>query len=396
MKIMENVSDYWFTIEPYVFVDIKNEHALLYNTLDGVTIESTHGKIIEILRETLQEENCGVVLLTNEQSQQREVNHFICELREKFMGDVIEVSLSDGKPVQILPFYNYSKEQELYKKNNFSSYKNVLEKLFEISLYIDATTNITELIQFLATLPKNLTFNIVGNMDEVPNYSELFSYFNHCSSPKNLLCSYKNVIALQPIFEHNFSYKISVSFPIDLERWNRAMEVLLSQTLPMEFVFEVSSEEDVQQSEQLIEQYQIDKYRLNPIYTGNNIRFFEEEVFLSKEDILSTPMGVKDFFARQAMNLYDFGKITILPNGDVYANLNHPLLGNIYANNIHEILYKEVEEGKSWFRVRNQAPCTDCVYQWICPSPSNYEIAIGRPNLCHVKKNSRVNKIVCR
>lgn len=56
------------------------------------------------------------------------------------------------------------------------------------------------------------------------------------------------------------------------------------------------------------------------------------------------------------MNLYDFGKITILPNGDVYANLNHPSLGNIHVNNIQEILHKEVEEGKSWFRVRNQAP----------------------------------------
>ena len=102
------------------------------------------------------------------------------------------------------------------------------------------------------------------------------------------------------------------------------MKVLLSQALPVEFVFEVSSEEDVQQSERLIEQYQIDKYRLKPNYTGNNIRFFENEVFLSKEDILSSPMTMKDFFARQAMNLYDFGKITILPNGDVYANLNHP------------------------------------------------------------------------
>lgn len=99
------------------------------------------------------------------------------------------------------------------------------------------------------------------------------------------------------------------------------MKVLLSQALPVEFVFEVSSEEDVQLSEQLIEQHQIDKYRLKPNYTGNNIRFFENEVFLSKEDILSTPMTMKDFFARQAMNLYDFGKITILPNGDVYANL---------------------------------------------------------------------------
>lgn len=383
---MKNMSDYWFTIEPYVFVDIKNKHVLLYNTLDGVTIESTNEKIVELLQETLQEENCGVALLTHERYRQEEVCYFVDELREKFMGDVINISLSDGKPAQILPFYNYSKEQELYKKNNFSSYKNILEKLFEISLHIDATTNITELIHFLITLPKNLTFNIVGNMEEVPNYSELFSYLDHCSSPKNLLCSYKNIIALQPIFAHNFSYQISVSFPIDVERWNHAMKVLLSQALPVEFVFEVSSEEDVQLSEQLIEQYQIDKYRLKPTYIGNNIRFFENEVFLSKEDILSTPMSMKDFFARQAMNLYDFGKITILPNGDVYANLNHPSLGNIYVNNIHEILHKEVEEGKSWFRVRNQTPCTDCVYQWICPSPSNYEIAIGRPNLCHVKE----------
>lgn len=383
---MKNMSDYWFTIEPYVFVDIKNKHVLLYNTLDGVTIESTNEKIVELLQEILQEENCGVALLTHERYRQEEICCFVDELREKFMGDVINVSLSDGKPIQILPFYNYSKEQELYKKNNFSSYKNILEKLFEISLHIDATTNITKLINFLITLPKNLTFNIVGNMEEVPNYGELFSYLDHCSSPKNLLCSYKNIIALQPIFAHNFSYQISVSFPIDVERWNHAIKVLLSQTLPVEFVFEVSSEEDVQQSERLIEQYQIDKYRLKPNYTGNNIRFFENEVFLSKEDILSTPMTMKDFFARQAMNLYDFGKITILPNGDVYANLNHPSLGNIYVNNIQEILHKEVEEGKSWFRVRNQAPCTDCVYQWICPSPSNYEIAIGHPNLCHVKE----------
>lgn len=383
---MEKVSDYWFALEPYVFIDIKNKNAFLYNTLDGATIESTNEKVIEILHETLQEENCGVALLTDEQYQQKEIHCFICELREKFMGDAIDVSLSNGKPVQILPFYNYSKEQELYKKNNFSSYKNILEKLFEISLHIDVTTNITKLIHFLATLPKNLTFNIIGNMGEVPNYSELLSYLDQYSSPKNLLCSYKNVIALQPIFENNFSYQISVSFPIDMERWNHAMEILLNQTLPVEFVFEVSSEDDVQHSEQLIEQYRIDTYKLKPNYTGNNIHFFEEEVFLSKEDILSTPMTIKDFFTRQAMNIYDFGKINIMSNGDAYANLNHPLLGNIYTDNIHGILHKEVEEGKSWLRVRNQAPCTDCIYQWICPPPSNYEIAIGRPNLCHVKE----------
>lgn len=87
------------------------------------------------------------------------------------------------------------------------------------------------------------------------------------------------------------------------------------------------------------------------------------------------------------MNLYDFGKINIMSNGDVYANINNPRLGNIYENNIYDIVQYEINTGKSWFRVRNQVPCTDCIYQWLCPSPSDYEIVLERPNLCNVINN---------
>jgi hypothetical protein len=68
------------------------------------------------------------------------------------------------------------------------------------------------------------------------------------------------------------------------------------------------------------------------------------------------------------------------------------ILGNIYTDNIYEIVSKEIEEGKSWFRIRSHAPCNDCVYQWLCPPPSNYEIAIGRPNLCFINE-SKFEKI---
>jgi pseudo-rSAM protein len=97
-------------------------------------------------------------------------------------------------------------------------------------------------------------------------------------------------------------------------------------------------------------------------------------------------MTIKDVFSRQAMNIYDFGKLNIMPNGDIYANLNRPALGNIYTDNIYEIVQKEVEAGESWLRTRSQAPCADCVYQWLCPPPSDYEIAVGCPNLCLVKQ----------
>jgi pseudo-rSAM protein len=53
-------------------------------------------------------------------------------------------------------------------------------------------------------------------------------------------------------------------------------------------------------------------------------------------------------------------------------------------DDIRNLIYRELMEGKSWLRIRNQAPCTECLYQWLCPSPSNYEIVTGKPNLCHI------------
>lgn len=385
MMSMRTTIDFWFTIEPYVFVSITDQCVLLYNTLDGVTLESNKIEVIELLRETLQQENCGVVLLTNERYKQKNICDFIRKLRYNYMGDIIDVVLSKGKPVQLLPYYNFSNKQEIYRRQNFSPLQDVLEYLSEISIHVDATTNITKLIPFLQSIPGNPTFNIIGDIESVENYHELLSYFDQYPALKNITCSYQNVIVLQPDFDNNFSYQISVLFPIDLQQWENARQILLNQTLLVEYVFYVTSNEDILQAELIIDNHSIEKYRINPVYTSDNIRFFEENVFLNKEDILSTSMTIKDFFSRQAINIYDFGKINIMFNGDVYANLNHPALGNIYTDNIYEIINKEVEEGKSWFCIRNHEPCINCVYQWLCPSPSNYEIAIGRPNLCHVK-----------
>jgi pseudo-rSAM protein len=198
-----------------------------------------------------------------------------------------------------------------------------------------------------------------------------------------MICPYTNIISLQSTIENDFSYVILVPFPIDIQQLNKSVQLLLNQSF--EYVFEVTSLEDCQQAEQIIEQYQIEKYQLKPVYTGDNIVFFEENVFLTKENILSASLSIKDFFANQSMNIYDFGKINIMPNGDAYANVNHPTLGNIYTHSIHEIVYKEIDEGESWSNIRNQIPCNNCVYQWLCPPPSDYEIVIDRPNLCHVK-----------
>lgn len=290
-----------------------------------------------------------------------------------------------GKPVQLLPYYNFSDKHDVYKKNSILTSRNILEYLTEISIHVDQSTNITNILPFLQSLPGNITFNIVGNLSDVANYKDLLSFFDLHDSPKKLCCSSSDVISLQSISKSSFSYIISIHFPIDVKKWNRSIQLLVEKSLPVTYIFDVLSLDDCQQAEELVEQFQIENYRLNPVYTEDNIVFFKQNVFLTKKDILSSSISIKTFFANQSINIHDFGKISIMPNGDSYANLNYPTLGNINTHSIHEIVDKEIKEGMSWFRIRNQAPCNESVYQWLCPSPSNYEISIDKPNLCHVK-----------
>lgn len=385
MITKKETTNYWFKIEPYVHISIVNSNVLLYNTFDGSFIESKDIEIVKLSKETLLKENCGVVLLTAERYNLDNIRKFIMELRAKYMGDIIDIELSKSKPVQIMPFTSLVNTQELFKKQNFPTGKKILEYLSEISIYVDYNTNIMDLNSFLKSLPNISTVNIIGNLKDVANYKELLLVLDQFPSLKKITCNYSNVISLQPEFVNNFSYSILINYPIDISKWNYSRRLLLNQSIPFECIFEVTSMDNYSQINKFIEEFGIEKHQLKPVYTGDNIDFFKENVFLTKDDILSTPLSISDFFINQSMNIFDFGKIAIMSNGDIYANVNYPILGNIHTHSIYEIISKELEEGRSWLRIRNQAPCNTCLYQWFCPSPSNYEIAIGRPNLCHVK-----------
>lgn len=93
---------------------------------------------------------------------------------------------------------------------------------------------------------------------------------------------------------------------------------------------------------------------------------------------------MKDIFRKHIINKDNFGKLFILSNGDIYANILHKKLGNIKTDSIYQIVKKEIEIGESWLRIRNQKTCCDCLYQYICPSPSDLDLMIGQLNLCTV------------
>lgn len=381
-----SITGWWFTIEPYVYIGLTSECVLLYNTLDGEYIESNKVEIIQLLKKLLERNNQGVVYLTNEDIQNRIVESFVDEVREKYMGDIIDIALSNEKPVQILPLFNFldNEKLEVYKRHNFSVSRNLLENLFEITIHVNNETDICAFLNFLKSVPSKIIFNIYGKLNDVVNNERLLSFLDNSSSLKKVYCLYTEIPCSQTFFMNNFLYCVLVNFPIDIRLWEDVLITLREQNLSYKYIFNVASLNDCQDAEQLIERFRIKEYQIKPIYDGTNMAFFKEYVFLSKKDILSMPISIKNIFANQAINTYDFGKINIMSNGDVFANMNFLPIGNIYKDSAYDIVCKELNEGESWFRVRDKEPCNRCVFQWLCPSPSDYEIAIGLTNLCHV------------
>jgi pseudo-rSAM protein len=147
--------------------------------------------------------------------------------------------------------------------------------------------------------------------------------------------------------------------------------------------FTVTSETNYNQIVGFIQKNKIEHYAIYPLYTGGNLNFFEDFIYLDKDDFNKLDLSKKDVFVNMAMNLHNFGKLTIMPDGKIFANVNDAPLGSI-NNSVYDIIYKEMAEGSSWLKIRDMKPCNECIYQWLCPSPSNYEFVLGKPNLCNL------------
>lgn len=113
---------------------------------------------------------------------------------------------------------------------------------------------------------------------------------------------------------------------------------------------------------------------------------FAISFFSDLEDILAVPIDRKTIFRHKVLNDNFFGKLTVFPSGEVFANVNCPALGNIQESSLKELVYKELTEQDVWLRVRSkEKPCKQCINKDLCPSISNYELVIGKNNLCNIQ-----------
>jgi pseudo-rSAM protein len=405
--------NYWLYVAPHVYCHLHNGQALLYNTTDGGFIETGSKDIIGLLQSLHEKKNLGVVYFEGQKLAEKPYQSFLIEFCEKNMGGLVDVGQVKDKPIQLMPVLNLQRDVEKLQKDRGRFVgEDVLHYLLELNVYVNiacdlqcplCTTyfrqnlcctsarggqqyhlskptlqNILAQIQYASVGKLNI---LGGNILKYAYYKDFDILLQPVKEHAHLWVYYANV-GTAPVLLSGFKYDIPVTLPVEEKNFADCFNRLENEQ--SNYHFFITGETDYRQVEQLLATYHITNYTLHPVYTKNNMPFFEAQVYLTKDDIFSKPLSFRKIFAHQKLNTNFFGSLTVMADGKVYANINSPALGAVETDTLLELINKEMNDNTAWRKTRNEAPCTDCHYQYLCPSPSNYERVVGQPNLCRI------------
>ncbi|WP_319229249.1 TIGR04150 pseudo-rSAM protein [Draconibacterium orientale] len=400
----------WLIINPTTFIWIKKRIGLIYDSDKFISFTfKLNSRISEICNELLCPSNLNATVIKLEDLNNENTYNWISELVFKYkLGKLIDGTKK--KPITLSPILKLQNDVSFYKyEHSIGNGGSILNNIHELYFYINPSTsgshiyfkqlpyphkkcptlNMNQILQFVKSCinPFLSEVCLVGNLFTYPHYKRFVNQMLGLVKNIKLNMTYADLISHKTqLLELSVQYNISVSVLFDCSQEN--FWEFREFTFPMEFIFLTFSEFQYEQlSQTLNEISEYHEVKIVPVFEGENLNFFEEYVFTSEEDIATLEVTRREIFIHQSLNSNDFGKIFILPNGNVHTNVNIEPVGNI-DDSPYSIVYKEMTEGNSWLRIRNQQPCTNCIYQWLCPSPSNYELVIGKPNLCHINSDT--------
>lgn len=398
----------WLYLEPFVHGVVKNNHVLLYNTVNKKhLIFNDNNEIAEIVEHLIDPSNGYVYAITNNQQQSPLIRKFIDQLRKKYMGDLYQPEWSASRPFNLTPEPIVKKgEQKLKHKlheitfhlntradNNLKIFKDAA-KQFTFPIYSAGPSMELpiEVIQSVAnqitTLPF-ATINFTGsNIFTSATLEKLSAIFKGTSFRLKFHIPLFQLGKDQKILLKKFDWlSIYITFPIDPEKYEILRDLLQNKEASkrIECYFIIQDGTDVDMAIGLTSDLSITHTFFKPFFNGANMQFFKDNVFIYAEDLQASQPSQKQIFSRISMNENDFGKLIILPDGSVFANMNDEPLGNVTVDSIETLIQQELSSGKSWLRRRTVVePCKNCIFHFLCPPISNYEIFLNRFNFCHI------------
>ena len=410
---------YWFYIEPFVHLVMKKDSLLLYNTYTGKILEyKGNVEILKLGKRLLAPRNLRVILLEETKINQPGIHGFIAEIREHYMGDLLDVSYSQGKPVLMPPIVkNQMEVKYLIEGEDRSTGEDIMAYLTEVTLYLNDYCGQGCFVcreafkQFLCCTAKNRgnkelqleqirgffseikTSNLArvnicgGDILAYREWEGLIPVLKSLSCEKHYYLHYLNLLEhknrLENFTAENSLLTIIVDVPMPEDKFCAALEAARQWIAGIKVMFIIRDSGDFEAAESLAATYGIENTAYIPFYDGNNLPFFEQNLFITREELEGYRISAREIYTRGVVNPLDFGRLVIFPDGDVYANVNDPALGNLGKDSLYNLLSKELVNGKSWRKTRKKVkPCRSCLFSELCPPISNYSRHIKRYNFC--------------
>ena len=105
---------YRFYLESHVYIAVKGKALLLYNLVTGKFLfYADQPQLIEFILELKREENLYALEISGEYLRRNGLRKFVDDLREHFMGDVVDISLSGKKPFLMPPVFDIRRKDRL-------------------------------------------------------------------------------------------------------------------------------------------------------------------------------------------------------------------------------------------------------------------------------------------
>ena len=406
-QLVQEGVDYWFYLSPKVYVTSK-ENIFLYHTESGARLEVTERHLKDLLQAVYEPKNLGVVEFPQELWKQEGTHALIEQMLSLHMAGLIPIDREQGKPINFLPILNLQKDVDKAVSIGELSLvvDDLLSYLSRLTLCLgsgrlcpsylsrvwreqEAHWMAPSLLYSLLEQARHSRLKQVGlyadslflhpQMQEILGLLESYEYdYQLWMSAKHYLQHQGRIETCLRSMKRSYHLSLLAS-ATELEDLARMSEVDAQLT---SWHFLIEDEAQYARVEQFAERWGIVQSELVPIYTGDNLPFFEEYIYLSEDDIFSEPIEMRRIFCNQKLNSNDFGALTVLPIGECRVSMNTPALGNLLQSSLLEILYKELTTNTAWRKTRNSGKCQKCFFQYLCPPPSSYEQVIGREDLC--------------
>lgn len=403
---------YWFYLESYIYVSFKTNKMLLYDTHTGLSTIVESQEVINIIRAIYADGNSGSVELSQTDVDSPIVKDFIDKVISTGMGNILEKGKHPMKPVILLPILSLNldvekirdkKNVDLFLARNISKYlldvnivlnnscqqqcqhcQNYCKQFFccskgdsQGSLSQDSLVTLLHQIRYYPVRTINITG---GNIYQYQSL-EVFNIANE--NAKKILNFYIHYLNYQEnLYVDKQNVHLIINAPVNMDRLNEVYALMKEKEVMFHLIVEDDDQYD--ELESAMSGLGIENFEVHPYYNGQNIHFFEENVYLSKEDIVAKRISMREIFRNQKLNANSFGSLYILSNGEIKANINAKTIGNLNRDRIIDVINYEMIQNTAWRWTRSAEPCGSCVYQYLCPPPSNYERVLNRQNLCHV------------